>query len=424
MNDSWLDVYEDLRKQLKIGERHILKMSKIEQQVFLKQTDVFREKFLYSVVSPEAIKEAEEWVENLGSKVEEVKEVLKLKGLTFTRELKSFLDDPREHLKKKIFVYTFDLFAGNITLDEFLSKASAAIRTSLRTNMRTIYQTWVFLSLVEHLAREGRIVYPEHGYIYLERNARQKVRIIPPNCIVETKSGGRLSFFIEAPRPVAWEDSGDLRKIWKLYVCLRPDFLVYGGSVMNILELDKMPPVKRPNVIIECKELEDWYRRARDLRGWWSRAMSAEEWRLLWLKGLFEGLGEAMGLKKMRLEEREESRKSWRVKEYRLVQMYKSFYKPDEMILITRTQLPSAVRSEIEDMGLVVYEDIGFSSDKLAEVAERLSKFSKVEGGDFFAQVKKILGVEDVTCSVLSTSLLELVRRHREELLELLRHTK
>ena len=319
MNDSWLDVYEDLRKQLKIGERHILKMSKIEQQVFLKQTDVFREKFLYSVVRPEAIKEAEEWVENLGSKVEEVKEVLKLKGLTFTRELKSFLDDPREHLKKKIFVYTFDLFAGNITLDEFLSKASAAIRTSLRTNMRTIYQTWVFLSLVEHLAREGRIVYPEHGYIYLERNARQKVRIIPPNCIVETKSGGRLSFFIEAPRPVAWEDSGDLRKIWKLYVCLRPDFLVYGGSVMNILELDKMPPVKRPNVIIECKELEDWYRRARDLRGWWSKAMSAEEWRALWLRGLIEGLAEVMGVKPRSAPKAKGERKALRVREYKLV---------------------------------------------------------------------------------------------------------
>ncbi|RLE92210.1 MAG: hypothetical protein DRN04_10945 [Thermoprotei archaeon] len=419
MDDSWISIYEDLKERLKIGERHILKMSKLEQQYFLMQTDVFREKFLYSVVSTEAVKEAEEWVKYLLLKVDEVKEELKLEGVTFTRELRSFIEDPLEHLKKKIFVYTFDLFAGNLTLEEFIAKASAAIRTSLRTNMRTIYQTWVFLSLIEYLAKEGRIVYPEHGYLYLERNARQKIRIIPPNCIVETRSGGRLSFFIEAPRPIAWEDSGDLKKIWKLYVCLRPDFMVYGGSVMNILDLDKMPPVKKPDVIIECKELKDWYKRSRDLRGWWAKAMSAEEWRFLWLKGLLEGLGEAMGLKKIVDETKSETRKGWRVKEYRLVQLYKNFYNPDEMILVTRTKVPPNIKSEIEEMGLIVFENIGFSSEKLAEVSELLMKYSKAEKEDFFAEVKKLTGIK-ASYTELSKALLELVRRHKEELVELL----
>lgn len=147
--------------------------------------------------------------------------------------------------------------------------------------------------------------------------------------------------------------------------------------------------------------------------------MSAEEWRFLWLKGLLEGLGEAMGLKKTVDETKSETRKGWRVKEYRLVQLYKNFYNPDEMILVTRTKVPPNIKSEIEEMGLIVFENIGFSSEKLAEVSELLMKYSKAEKEDFFAEVKKLTGIK-ASYTELSKALLELVRRHKEELVELL----
>ena len=59
----------------------------------------------------------------------------------------------------------------------------------------------------------------------------------------------------------------DLSRIWKFYTALRPDMMVYGGEVMDIVEIDSDPPVRRPDLIIEVKELYDWYKRVREVRG-------------------------------------------------------------------------------------------------------------------------------------------------------------
>jgi hypothetical protein len=90
----------------------------------------------------------------------------------------------------------------------------------------------------------------------LERSGRQRLASIPPDAIIETGYGA-LSFFLEAPRLIAWEDTGDLRRAWKLYKAMRLDILVYGGRIMNILDEGDDPPIRRPDVIIKCKELED-----------------------------------------------------------------------------------------------------------------------------------------------------------------------
>ena len=120
-----------------------------------------------------------------------------------------------------------------------------AINTSYRTNLRTLYQNWGFLATLKELYREGAMtVYPEHGVLDLERSGKQKLRWIPPSLIVDVPGHGGSSFFIEAPRPLAWRDTGDLKEIWRLYVAFRPDLLVYGGRVYDIVEPDNSPPVK------------------------------------------------------------------------------------------------------------------------------------------------------------------------------------
>ena len=240
------------------------------------------------------------------------------------------------------------------------------------------------------------------------------------------ESRGRvLSFFIEAPRPIAWEDTGDLRKIWKLYVALRPDFLVYGGTIMNIVDLSKDPPIIRPDVIVECKELEDWYKRTRDLRGWFSKAMSAEEWRLLWLKGLWEGLAEAMGIRpKEEYKKLSTEKKSLRLKEYKLIQIYKKFYKPKSMILVTRTSLPDEIKREIEESGLTVYDNIGFNDGKLHEVTYELLKYGKKENrNDLLEILGKIVGnqIFNIEQNILLDSIIELINKHKDEFMEIVK---
>ncbi len=425
---EWISYCQEVIDKLRVSKDHILKLSKQERAKLSQATEELREKFIYCILSEDQIEEAKLWIDKLLSKIEDLKKSAGIKGVTFAKELRSFLEDPLLHLKKKIFVYTFDLLSGNLRIADYIMKAGAAIRTSLRTNMRSIYQTWVFLVLIDQLVKDhGRIVYPEHGYIYVERNRRQTLGMLLPNCIVEFNHGKRLSFFIEVPRPLSWEDSSDLAKVWKFYVALRPDFMVYSGTEMNIAMPERTPPVKRPNVIIECKELEDWYKRTRDLRGWWTKAISAEHWRLLWLRGLWQGLAEAMGIKTKEelIKTITEERKGLRVKEYRLVQIYKKFYNPDVMLLITRTALPKEIKEDIEKAGLVTFDDIGFNEDRLTEAVDLLKKFGRKEVSQrtITDLIREKYNLGEIDDQLIEQAIMRLIDRHLNEFLSELKQS-
>ncbi|MEB3773758.1 MAG: hypothetical protein GSR86_02370, partial [Desulfurococcales archaeon] len=237
------------------------------------------------------------WITRFLETARTAADLLGAHGWLLPKELKSFIGSPEDHLRKKLFQYTLDLGRGRLGVGEYLSKARSAITTSIRTNMRSIYQYWAFSAILVNLARLGaRIIYPEHGYILIERTGRQRSGGIPPNLILRLP-GGEVSFFLEAPRPVGWGDGRDLRRTWRLYTSLRPDMLVYGGRVMDIVDMDgEGPPIKRPDIVVEFKELEDWFNRVRYLKGPITRPLTAEEWFNRWLDGLWEGLSEVLGV--------------------------------------------------------------------------------------------------------------------------------
>ncbi len=415
MPEDWAELFEDIRAKLGLREKHVIDLGPGRRELFIKATDALRERFVLQVVSERELAEARAWIRELEACVEGLKASLGVGGVLYTRELKSFLADPLAHLKKKIFIYTFDLLTGKLDLERFERKASAAIRTSLRTNMRSIYQTWVFLKLLELLASRGPagLVYPEHGLIYVERSGRQRLGSIPPNCVIRCPAGA-LSFFIEVPRPIAWEDGTDLARVWKFYVALRPDMMVYGGVVMDIAEPARDPPVKRPDAIIECKELADWYERVRDLKGQLSRPLSAEEWRVLWLKGLWDGLAAAMGVERRDVIRMLRSSRSVRLQEPKLVQLYKSVYRPGMMALVSRAKVPGEVREELEAAGIAVYDGVGFRAEKLEEMAQELAGLAREGGGraDLLDEVAHLLGLKVVDREALREAVLELVREN------------
>jgi len=329
-------------------------------------------------VAGESIKEAEKWLFKVLEAYNLISKKLGLAGVTYPKEFRSFLEGPEQHLKKKLFIYVNDLVRGRIDLDTFLQKAYAAIRTSLRTNMRSAYQIWGIFTILGFLADMGyRVIYPEHRYLNIDRSGKQRLGIIPPNVVLLNLERGYLSFFHEAPRPLTWEDTSDLTRIWGFYTALRPDLMVYSGKVMNIVELGSSPPIKRPTVIVEFKELGDWYVRSRDLKGYFrKKPLTAEEWRSKWLDGLFDGLADILGVKRSEvrrsIEESLEKGKSLRVREHRLVKLYYSVYRPKHMILICRKPLPTNVKEELEESGIEVVDDVEFNYSKLKPVAELL----------------------------------------------------
>jgi len=342
-------------------------------------SDKIKDVIIHSVVSKHDLEQAIEWVTILKESLNNLVKVLSIDGVTLSKEVKSFLEDPIQHLKKKLFIYTHDLIRGSLSIEDYVKVSTAAVRTSFRTNLRTIYQTWVLSEVITLLNSYGRLrlIYPEYGYLSFDRSGKQKTGLIPPNAILEINGSKYVSIFIEAPRPVGWEDSSDLKRSWKLYTALRPDIMIYGGKVTNILKLDQEPSILRPNIIIECKELSDWYLRIRDVRGPFAKPLTAEEWRNKWIRGLWVGLSEVLGVEAGNVNEIIKERRGIRLREYQIVALYRRVYKPDLMYLISLHKVPQDVKKYLESEGINVIDDVGFNRDRLRDVADMIVKYAK-----------------------------------------------
>ena len=376
--------------------------------------------FIDCTIGEEPIREAKEWIKIFSKTIEEVIKVYGFTTVLYSKEFGSFIKDPWLHLRKKLFIYTHDLKRGRLSKEEYARKSLAAIRTSLRTNLRTLYQNWVFLSILMKLYEPGTLViYPEHKVLSLERSGKQKLRWIPPNIVIDVPSIGSLSFYIEAPRPIAWEDTSDLKQAWSLYTALRPDMMVYGGRVMDITDLSSSPPVKKPDIIIECKELIDWYQRIRDVRGPLAKPLTAEEWRSRWIQGLWDGLADVLGVTRKEAIEEVKERKGIRLSEVKIVKLYKSVYNPKEMIVVSRYSVPSDVRKELESYGIKVIDNVGFERSKLSPLIRSLEKYAK-ESGEF------VIKITDRRLAQLISKLIELYEENAinvEELYEYIMHS-
>jgi hypothetical protein len=328
------------------------------------------------------LEEARMWIARFLDVMEKARSVVGAKSVLLSKELRSFVQNPLHHLMKKLFIYTHDLAKGKYSVEEYERIALSAIRTSLRTNLRSIYENWVLLGLVVALSRYPlRLFYPEHGALLLERNGRQRSGEIPPNFAVHVISRGILSFFLEAPRPIGWGDTRDLSRAWRLYVALRPDIMVYSGFLESIIDLGNDPPIKRPEVIIEVKELSDWFTRVREVRGPFARALTAEEWRNRWIRGLWAGLADVLGVDTPeKAYEHVRKRKGLRLSEPQIVKLYLRVYKPRKLFLVSKEPVDRRIRSELEAEGVEVVDGVGFDATKLNSVAEYLAKVASYNG--------------------------------------------
>jgi len=429
------DVLEEVKRLLDIYDPE--RTFKFQDDNVKRRFEELRERFrdlVVEIVCGNELNEAYRWREILLEMCNIVKRALGLVDIIFSKELSSFLEDPRRHLKKKIFNYMYDLFRGKMKFEQFSLTAHAAIMTSLRTNMRQIYQSWVFLAILYLLGQRGfRITYPEFGILSLERHSKQKLGYIPPNAILTDKQGRSVSFFIEAPRPITWEDTEDLSRIWKLYTALRPDMMAYSGSVYNIVKLDDNPPILKPDIIIECKELADWYLRVRYMRGPLARPLTAEEWRSKWIEGLKQGLAEALGVELKTVDKMVREKKTIKLTDIQIVTLYKAVYKPNKMFIVSRTRVPDSVKKKLEELGIDLVENVEFNVKAIEPLVEEIVKIaSRSETGRSVIDTIEnlILRVKTAVETRLGTvveqdqlvqALTELISRHLEELLEIIR---
>jgi len=378
-----LSILEDVKKCIKTlpGKRIKLTNSRCEEYL-----DIFRECTVYAYVEEEVLSEACKDVKLLIEFLDGAVNAVNGKGWLLSREMSSFVKNPVEHLKKKLTLYLYDLLRDKLSLEDYASKARAAITSSLNTNMRTLYEIWVLAALLRGFGKLGsRLVYPEHGYVHFDRAGKQKAGILPPNFAVSISGKGSLSFFLEAPRPIGWRDFKDLKTVWRLYTTLRPDIMVYSGLVTNIVDLNSPDlPILKPQVIIECKEQSDWYIRARELKGPLVSTFTFDEWFKRWLSGLWTGLADVLGVSSDVLKEVVEGkRRGVRVTEVQLILFYKSMYKPEKFFLVSKPVLPGNTKKFLENEGVIVLESVQIGCKSCLEnVVEDLVKYAKLSMQD------------------------------------------
>jgi hypothetical protein len=374
------DILVELRKCAKVLPGARVSLSSGCEELL----DKFQECVALSFAPLSEVERARRYARELSSLLAEVVRGLGGRGWALPRETSDFSKDPLEHLKKKITLYTYDLLRKKMTIAEYASKARAAVGSSMRSNLRILYEVYVLASIVKHLSDHGaRIVYPEHKFVHFDRRGKQASGSIPPNLVIEVEEKGALSFYLEAPRPLGWRDFKDLSRVWRFYVSLRPDIMVYSGLVLDIVDLSSEgPPVKRPDVIVECKELEDWYLRTRELKGPANPSLSFSEWFRRWLSGLWSGLADVLGVDSSVVKEvAEGKRRGVRVTEAQLVKFYEAFYKPKKFYLVSSPRLPGHVKSELESSGIVVYDGVRVGDPwALRDLAEELLDYASPIG--------------------------------------------
>jgi|GEM_PF-1789646 hypothetical protein len=98
--------------------------------------------------------------------------------------------------------------------------------------------------------------------------------------------------------------------------------------------------------------------------------LSAEEWRWMWLQGLWEGLGRELGARIRPEDIQLDQDERIRLRGPELVKMYMRLYKLREMLLITRYETPKDMKRDLELEGIRVIGDVRFDRGRLGDAAK------------------------------------------------------
>jgi len=274
---------------------------------------------------------------------DDVKIILNSPHIIHTKQLSHFLEDPMNHVINVFMKKAFSLISMGINADKFSSLINLTIKKCVDVNLKMIFQNFVALSIPYNLhSYNPKIVYPKNGWILLSRKGIQSEDSLPPNYVLEI-DGRRFSFFIEAPRPIYW--SKKVRKSSKipLHAAPRPDIMIYRGFIKNILKskdhrvrADSI--IKRPYIVIECKEVDGWWKSSRTSKG---------------IRNLTNGELE-------------------NTKALDVVEVYKSLYKPRKVFVVSMVKAPRGVKYKLSLKGIEIIDDTGFNPFMLSTLSHAL----------------------------------------------------
>lgn len=269
---------------------------------------------------------------------DDVKVILDAPYIFHTRNFSSFLEDPLKHMIKVFISKSHTLINGNVDINKFKFIINLTIKKCIDTNLKCLFQNFVALSIPYLLHdHDIKFLYPKNKWIMLSRKGIQSNDSLPPNYVLEVDNN-RFSFFIEAPRPIDW--SRRVRKGSKipLNAAPRPDIMVYRGFVKNILVSSSPTIIKRPNLVIECKEVDGWWKKTRFSKG-------------------------IMNLTNGELED---------VDAVDVIDVYLSLYKPKKIFIVSKVDVPRGVKYKLSLRGVETIDDTDLNPFNLLQLTQYL----------------------------------------------------
>ena len=260
-----------------------------------------------------------------------VEEVYGIEGIFHSKMFARFLKDYLKHIGSKLPV--LDLARKRVTLESFEKTGLQGVKRSIQTNLRTLYQNFALLSiLVNFSPREPEIIFPHHDYIDLRRRARGEKKL-KPNFIIDA-NGKKYSFFVEG---LLGFSGGP-----------RPDIMVYTRYIEDIRRPNEVGRIVPPDIIVECKEVQEWYKRERSSRidSWWAE--------------FYQRAGGTVRKNKVS------------VNELQIIKVYKEIYQPKEMFLVSKVDVPLQIKESLEEDGIKVIKNTSFIENRLNEINECL----------------------------------------------------
>ncbi len=315
--------------------------------------------------------------DNLKQIINIVKEKYKLNAIYLTDALSSIINEGvLNHLasyraktrRMKGFHNALWEYSENKISKENLHKiAKQSIRRSIITNTRNAYQSWVLLSLL-NLVNCKLLVRQynsdtngyEFKYIdelpdelkYISLESQRDYKGIHPNFALEI-SGRFFSIFYEGPGIIEWNlySKETDKTFWKLYGAPRPDIMIYSGQIDNIYSPSVKPfPIMKPDIIIECKEEGNWYKKLKQR----SVYDGAKDWR------------------NAAIESREQKKE--KIDDLENVKEYLEIYSPKNLFLVSWKETPNKTCEELINSGITCINKVNFDKDKLIKIVETIKQ--------------------------------------------------
>ncbi len=274
------------------------------------------EKYLYYFFT-KTIKNITVEVQRYNKLCDDVKLFYNIGYIFHSRAFNSFIKNPFEHIKQVLAGKIVRAINRRMKVKRFNQIAKLTVKKCIDTNMRILFQNFIALSILYNLHdTDLKIVYPENSWVHLDRKGHQHGGVIPPNYIIKV-NGKYFSFFIEAPRPINWSLPVKFGEPLPLHAAPRPDLMIYNGWIENIVEKSNSHQlIKPPKFILECKEVDGWWRNVRKSKGAGRIIRSKED-----------------------------------LDAVQVIELYYKLYKPEKVFVISKVKVPRGVKYKLSLRG-------------------------------------------------------------------------